>query len=350
MKSVKIIFDRRKTASKTGTGNIDICVYLNHTQRKFETVGNATPDNWEAAAQDKAIVAKVKHYEQVINAMQLLGEDMTIANFNNHVCCCQSKAAESEEGKFMFNGHDQRQSFPDFIEDYMTKEEIREGTCRRIRVVTDCLKKAGMLLTLADLTPANLRKFDEWLHAQGDKSLSTIYGYHKRIHKYTHILFRNEMIPSDPYNHVQFKRGSHKERVPLIEDELIQIRDAKLTGRLDRVRDMFIFMAYTGLAYVDMCAFDFQTMAEKQGDYYYIDSARTKTGSKYYTPILPPAMDVLKKYDYKLPIITNQKMNDYLHVIQAQLNINKSITCHIARYPNLSNIQTFFVLYCKSAA
>ena len=46
----------------------------------------------------------------------------------------------------MFNGHDQRQSFPDFIEDYMAKEEIREGTCRRIRVVTDCLKKAGMLL------------------------------------------------------------------------------------------------------------------------------------------------------------------------------------------------------------
>lgn len=104
MKIVKIIFDRRKTASKTGTGNIDICVYLSHTQRKFETVGSATPDSWEAAAQDKAILAKVKHYEQVINAMQLLGEEMTIANFTNHVCCCQSKAAESEEGKHMFNG------------------------------------------------------------------------------------------------------------------------------------------------------------------------------------------------------------------------------------------------------
>ena len=57
-----------------------------------------------------------------------------------------------------------------------------------------------------------------------------------------------------------------------------------------------------------------------------------KTGSKFFTPILPPAMAVLKKYDKKLPVISNQKMNDYLHLIQADLKINKEITCHIARH------------------
>jgi len=43
-KKVKVIFDCRKTVAKTGTGSIDICVYLKEGQRKFESVGSATPE------------------------------------------------------------------------------------------------------------------------------------------------------------------------------------------------------------------------------------------------------------------------------------------------------------------
>ena len=43
-------------------------------------------------------------------------------------------------------------------------------------------------------------------------------------------------------------------------------------------------------------------------------------------------MEVLKKYDYKLPHISNQKANDYLHVIQEKCDIQKSITFHVARH------------------
>lgn len=84
-KHVKVIFDRRKKAATTGTGFIDICVYLKAGERKFEIVGSATPENWEVAAQDKSILTKIKHYEQIISAMKTLGEDLTISNFNNHL-------------------------------------------------------------------------------------------------------------------------------------------------------------------------------------------------------------------------------------------------------------------------
>ena len=75
MKNVKLIFDRRKTVAKTGTGFIDICVYLKAGQRKYEIVGTAKPEDWEAVAQGKEIMAKVKHYEQIISAMKVLDED-----------------------------------------------------------------------------------------------------------------------------------------------------------------------------------------------------------------------------------------------------------------------------------
>lgn len=65
---------------------------------------------------------------------------------------------------------------------------------------------------------------------------------------------------------------------------------------------------------------------------YYIDGLRNKTSVRYYTPILPPAWAVLVKYDFNLPVISNQKLNDYLHVIQMRLQINKEMTCHVGRH------------------
>ena len=223
----------------------------------------------------------------------------------------------------------------------MDNEGLRSGSRRNIRVVLDRLKDSKIITSFYDLTPANIRKFDDYLHAQGDKSQATICNYHKKLHKYTNMLWRNEMIPSDPYNQFEFKRGTTKPRHPLTESELLTIRNAVLTPKLDRVRDLFIFMAYTGLAYIDMCNFDFKTMTEKEGNLYYIDGERIKTGSEFYTPILPPAMDVLEKYNYHLPLISNQKLNDYLHVLEEKLEINQKITCHVARHSFATLLLTY---------
>ena len=338
---VKLVFDRKGTVAKTGTGKIEICIYLKAGERKYVTVGTSTPTEWEIEAQSKAVVSKVKHYENVVKAMEVLGEEMTMDNFNKHIFISEKKTPDSLDKKYMYNGNDQRQSFIGFIEEYLEKEGLRAGSKRNIEVVIDSLKNSKIIKTFEDLTPTKLIKYDEYLHNQGDKSLATIYNYHKKIHKYTHILWRNEMIPSDPYNHVQFKRGSHKERQPLTEDELLTLREAEFSAKLSRARDLFIFMAYTGLAYIDMCNFDFKTMTEKKGKFFYIDGERIKTGSKFYTPILPPALEVLKKYNYKLPIITNQKLNDYLDVIREKLDWKKKITCHVARHSFATLLLTY---------
>jgi len=348
-KSVRVVFDRKGSVAKTGKGKVEILVYLNRTQRKYDTVGESTPDMWEVVAMEKNVVIKMKHYEQVINAMRMLGEEMTIDNFNNHIYAAESKAVVNNDNKHMYMNTDQRQSFIEYIEECLEKEGLRSGSRRNIEVVKDSLKKSNIIKTFYDLTPDNIRKYDDFLHAQGDKSQATICNYHKRIHKYTKKLWRSEMIPSDPYNSFEIKHGTSKERQPLTEDELLVLRKAKLSSKLDRVRDLFIFMAYTGLAYIDMCHFDFSTMAEKQGGLYYIDGERTKTGSKFYAPILPPAMDVLKKYNYKLPTITNQKLNDYLDIIREKLEWKKKITCHVARHSFATLLLTYDFTIEKTA-
>lgn len=330
MKEVKFVFDRKKSAAQMGVGKIEIRVYLGKGERKFITVGTATPDTWELVVLRSDIIKRAKHYEEVINAMRTIGEEMTIENFDRHTY--YEDHPQKRNKSHLYNGHDQHQNFVEFCRDYMEKENLRPNSIKGINVVLDAVEESGIIKTFADLIPAKIRAFDLWLHKQNNKTDYTIYGYHKKIHKYMRILWQDQMIPSDPYNYVRINHGSNKERRPLTEEEIIRIRDTKYIGRLERVRDLFIFMAYTGLSYCDMACFDFDKMTVLREKFHYIDGTRLKTGSCYYTPILPPAMNVLKKYDYKLPVISNQKINDYLHIIQTELKIDKEMTCHVARH------------------
>ena len=329
-KNIKAIFDRKNQAAKTGIGKIDIRIYLKEGERKFETVGTATPGDCEAAMQSKAIVAKVKHYEQIINAMKPFNEDMTIENFNNHIYTAQ--APSKPEEKVLFKDNDLRQSFIEFCRNRFENEGLAKNSVKDFNVVFNALEECGYLNTFADLTKANVMAWDTWLRMGNKRSDYTINGYHKKVKKYTKLLWQLEMIESDPYQYVKFPKGSNKERNPLNEEELLKLREIKCKGYLERARDRFIFMTYTGLAYCDMELFDFKTMTEKREDYTYIDGERLKTGSKFFTPIQPPAMAVLKKYNYKLPSITNQKLNEYCHLLEILCQIRKPVTCHIARH------------------
>lgn len=327
---VKVVYDRKGTVKKTGVGKVELQIYLTWTQRKWVTVGNATPDDWEVLAQSVNVRTKIKYYESIIRAMETLNEDMTIENFNNHTM--EDVVTANTDKSNFYNGNDLRQSFVAFCREHLEKEGLAKNSVKDHKVVFNAVEESGILNTFADLTKANVIAFDAWLRRQNNKSDYTINGYHKKVRKYTKILWRLEMISSDPYEYVRFPKGSNKERVPLVEDELVKIRKAECSGRIERARDLFIFMAYTGLAYCDMAAFNFSTMTEAHSDYTYIDGSRLKTGSNFFTPILPPAMDVLKKYNYKLPVISNQKINDYLDILRERLGINKKVTCHIARH------------------
>jgi len=328
-KHVRLVYDRKKVSAKTGTGKIELSVYLQEGERKWITVGEASPETWMTVAESRSITSKMIHFEEIIRSMELLHEDMTIDNFCRHA---EIDELSINKGKVMFNGNDLRQSFVKFCRDHLEQENLAKNSIKDTNVVLNAVEASGILKTLADLTKANVFAFDAWLRRQKDKSDYTIHGYHKKVKKYTKILWQLEMIASDPYQYVKFPKGSNKERNPLNEKELLKIRNLKCSGHLERARDRFIFMAYTGLAFCDMDLFDFDTMTEERKDYTYIDGERLKTGSKFFTPILPPAMDVLKKYDYKLPKITNQKLNEYCHVIESLCEIHKPVTCHIARH------------------
>ena len=329
---VDVIYDRRKISAKKGLGYLEVRVYLGRNERRYFSMGQVAPEEQEELAHSDEVVRLVKKCEKIIAAMKVLDENLTMEVFNSHFDGEERKPKMVKVEKATEEKPDNsKKNFIRYMELALEGEELREGTRRHKVVVIDAVKRFGRLTTYGDLTPSNIMAFDAWLH-DGTRTDVTCYGYHKNVHKWVLQLFKTGEIPQDPYETVTVKRGKCKEREPLTESELKRMRLHKFNPKLAKVRDLFIFAAYTGLSFCDTQAFDFERMTKKEGDLYYIDGSRIKTDTKYFTPILAPAMKVLEKYDYRLPKISNQKANDYLHVIQMELHIRQNLTFHVARH------------------
>ena len=74
---------------------------------------------------------------------------------------------------------------------------------------------------------------------------------------------------------------------------------------------------------------DYQVTPDGQ---YYIHDKRNKTGVFYTAVILEQGVEVLKKYNFKPPILGNHKLNVYLKARIDLCGTDKPIFSHVARH------------------
>jgi site-specific recombinase XerD len=135
-----------------------------------------------------------------------------------------------------------------------------------------------------------------------------------------------------------------KEVVPefLTEDELKKIATKNFTSeRLTQVRDVFLFCCYTGLAFVDVEKLKASEIGIGVDGNDWILTKRKKTNTQSRIPLLPIAKVILLKYqdcpgvqnqDKLLPVLSNQKYNEYLKEIATICGVHKNLTTHAARH------------------
>jgi integrase len=87
---------------------------------------------------------------------------------------------------------------------------------------------------------------------------------------------------------------------------------------------------YTGLSYSDTQRFDINQYREVDGQLTFMGE-RVKTGVPYVSMLLPPAVDVLKRYGMKVPKMNNQRYNQMLKAIGMVIGIEK-LHSHMARH------------------
>ena len=140
-------------------------------------------------------------------------------------------------------------------------------------------------------------------------------------------------IRTNPFVGIHIRKDKKTDILFLTVEELNMIRDTDFkNAAINRVRDLFVFQAASGMSYCDMVAITKEDILFNESGQPYIHKRRAKTNIYFTSVILKDGFDVLKKYDYKLPIISNNKYNAYLKFIRDICGIEKPLHTHIARH------------------
>ena len=232
----------------------------------------------------------------------------------------------------LFEGEDEKKiTFVEYCEKRRNERKVCEHTKKRYDVFIGFLQSWGKIMSFEDCNISKIRAMDEYLHKQG-KAQCTIYDYHKYLKLFINDAVIDGLMDSNPYKCLPFAIGrGEKQYVDCItEEQFNAIKKLEIaTPHIQQARDLFLFQCYTGLAYADLSSFDYANCTEKDGKMFY-HAKRTKTDTDFVFQLLTPAVDLLKKYDFCLPKISNQKYNDYLKVIGEIIGVPKLHT-HMGR-------------------
>lgn len=164
---------------------------------------------------------------------------------------------------------------------------------------------------------------------------TTVSGYLCKLKSVIKFGIEQKELRCNPFNGVKIPKNCLPIET-ISEDEFKRIHHANFRiERVRKVQEIFLFACGSGLSYIDVIALepiDFR----RQGDTFYIEKQRIKTGVTFYSVLLPCAVEIAEKYHFDLSKlkISNQKINQTLDDIQAHCDVYSipSLTFHKARH------------------
>ena len=346
MITTKLIFDRRKTASRTHEGYVEVRVTIDRVTKYISTGVRVHKNEW---ATDRVVN---RQDADTLNERLAIIFEKVSRHANECVKQCKTFDIESVK-QMVWQQVEMSKDEPTFIqwcEKQVPLLGVSEGTTKHYNPLITRLTEYGRMDRWQDVTVENITNFDAWLHQitkpisdaalkSGEKpeklSDGAVYNYHKCLKALLNRALVFGLIVNNPYNRLKgkFKRGD-RENLEYLTDKEMQKFEAIILPKgdiLDVVHDLFAFQMYTGLPFSDMQSFD-------ASDYKWDGKAwrhvgeRIKTGVPYVSQLLPPAVKVLEKYGWKIPQISNADYNRHLKSLGQMAGIKTRLHSHLARH------------------
>jgi site-specific recombinase XerD len=225
--------------------------------------------------------------------------------------------------------------------DYVEITIRRYDNCLKylMEIVKQEYKVDDMLLR--EVNGELVRKFDLYLKTEKGCAQNTVIRYMKCFKKVINLAIANEWITKNPFAGIKFHE-IEVNREFLTQTELNKIIAKEFEiERLALVRDVFVFQAYTGLAFIDVYNLRPEHLTEDNNGNLWIMKTREKTNNMCNIPLLSIPKQILEKYKddphcqkkgVLLPVPCNQKLNSYLKEIADLCGIKKRLSSHSARY------------------
>lgn len=237
----------------------------------------------------------------------------------------------------------------EWLKNEVTLMSVADGTRKHYKTLVKRMQDYGGMSSWQNVNVENIYKWDAWLHTLGGNNgkitQSGVWNYHRYLKCLLNRAVRCGKLASNPYILLrgEFSRGESENTEYLTEDEMRKIQEFSPTPGtwMERVKDLFVFQMYTGLAYSDAQAFDIgkykcvdvrDKITGKITKQWRIIGNRIKTGEPYVNQLLPPAVEVLEKYGMQVPQIVNAVYNRELKTIGKALGIITPLHSHLARH------------------
>ena len=210
------------------------------------------------------------------------------------------------------------QVFDDFVEDCGRQNNWTDSTFDKFAAVKNHLTNFREGLTFEFFDERGLNDYVGYLRDVKEMRNTTIGKQLSFLKWFLRWAFKKGVHQNNAYDSYKPKlKSTQKKIIFLTWDELNRLREFKIPFNkqaLERVRDVFLFQCFTGLRYSDV--FNLRR-SDIKGDHIEVTTVKTSDSliielNNHSKAILDKYKDVAFEYDKVLPVITNQKMNDYL--------------------------------------
>jgi site-specific recombinase XerD len=224
------------------------------------------------------------------------------------------------------------QSLIRFATEFLSKTKLSEATLKAYRTTINTLNeyKLAKRKSALDFNDIDLNFYDDftsWLWKEKHLNDNSV-GKHIKIIK----ALMSQAFERDLHSNLHFKKKkfhaikNETDSVYLTHDELLKLlkQSFKDNEKLKKVRDVFLVACWTGLRFSDLSRVTKDKfIVEDKIEMLKIESQ--KTGEIVKIPISPLAKPILERYNFHLPILSNQKMNEYLKQIAEEAAIDQEV-------------------------
>jgi integrase len=223
------------------------------------------------------------------------------------------------------------QVFDDFVEDCGRQNNWTDSTFEKFAAVKNHLTNFREGLTFEFFDERGLNDYVGYLRDVKEMRNTTIGKQLSFLKWFLRWAFKKGVHQNNAYDSYKPKlKSTQKKIIFLTWDELNRLREFKIPFNkqaLERVRDVFLFQCFTGLRYSDV--FNLRR-SDIKDDHIEVTTVKTFDSliielNNHSKAILDKYKDVAFEDDKVLPVITNQKMNDYLKELAEMAGIDEPI-------------------------
>lgn len=206
----------------------------------------------------------------------------------------------------------------------LTKSTIDSHTYKKNNVEAFLKQKGISGLLAVNFKPSLATRLYDWL--LGESGISDNKTYACRILQLVKRVLRfgvtKEYFEYSPLANETFKRESKKEKKRLLPADVERLElFCPSSETIAQVRDVFLFLCYTGFEYKDLKKFNPQQQIKNFDGVDMIIHPRAKNGNVCAIPVTSKIRVLLNNYKNGWELISNQKFNKHLKTLSAEAGL-----------------------------